>query len=79
MNKDVSFLNRALLRKFFNQIEENCTIVIDGSKAQFIDYDILETIHDFMLSAQDNNIIVETIDLEGKEKIKTLPDSRAAI
>ncbi len=78
MNKDVSFLNRALLRKFFNQIEENCTIVIDGSKAQFIDYDILETIHDFILSAQDNNIIVETIDLEGKEKIKTLPDSRAA-
>jgi MFS superfamily sulfate permease-like transporter len=78
MNKDVSFLNRALLRKFFNQVEENCTIVIDGSKAQFIDYDILETIHDFMLSAQDNNIIVETIDLEGKEKIKISPDSRAA-
>ncbi|GAB4265542.1 MAG: SulP family inorganic anion transporter [Methylomicrobium sp.] len=69
MNKDVSFLNRALLRRFFNQIEENSRVIIDGTKAQFIDHDILETIQDFKLSAQDNNIVVDTIALEGKEKI----------
>ncbi len=32
MNKDVSFLNRALLRKFLDQIDEGSYLVIDGSK-----------------------------------------------
>jgi MFS superfamily sulfate permease-like transporter len=70
LNKDVTFLNRALLRKFLNQIDENSFIIIDGSKAQFIDHDILETIEDFLQSAPDANIQVETKDLKGKEKIQ---------
>lgn len=74
LNKDVSFLNRALLRRFFNQIDENSTVIIDGSRARFIDHDILETIEDFILSAPDNNIIVETVCLKGKEKIQNLTD-----
>lgn len=77
LNKDVTFLNRARLRQYFNQIEENSTVLIDGSKTQFIDHDILETIHDFMLSAQDSNITVEARDLEGKGKIQTASDSNA--
>jgi MFS superfamily sulfate permease-like transporter len=75
LNKDVTFLNRARLRQYFNQIEEDSTVLIDGSKTQFIDHDILETIHDFMLSAHDNNIKVEARELEGKGKIQTEPDS----
>ena len=69
-NKDVSFLNKALLRKFILRIEENSTVVIDASKAKFIDHDILETIEDFLATAPDDNISVEVIDLYGKEKIK---------
>jgi MFS superfamily sulfate permease-like transporter len=75
LNKDVTFLNRARLRQYFNQIEEDSTVLIDGSKTQFIDHDILETIHDFMLSAQDNNIKVEARELEGKGQIQVEPDS----
>ncbi len=70
LNKDVSFLNKALLRKFILLVEENSTVTIDAQKAQFIDHDILETIDDFLASAPDSNIRVETIDLYGKEKIK---------
>lgn len=70
LNKDVSFLNKALLRKFILMIEENSTVTINAQKAQFIDHDILETIEDFMASAPDNNITVETVDLFGKEKMK---------
>jgi MFS superfamily sulfate permease-like transporter len=70
LNKDVSFLNKALLRKFILMIEENSTVTINAQKAQFIDHDILETIEDFMASAPDTNITVETIDLFGKEQIK---------
>ncbi|CAG7857809.1 hypothetical protein MCAMS1_02776 [biofilm metagenome] len=69
MNEDASFLNRALLRKFLDQIEEGGHLVIDGSKSQFIDHDIMETIEDFIQSAPDAGIVVETIELGGKEKL----------
>jgi MFS superfamily sulfate permease-like transporter len=68
-NTDVSFLNKALLRKFILHIQADSTVVIDASKARFIDHDILETIEDFLSTAPDDNISVEAIDLYGKEKI----------
>ena len=71
LNKDVSFLNKALLRQFILSIPENSTVTIAASKATFIDHDILETIEDFLAAAPEDNIAVETIDLYGKEKIKT--------
>ncbi|MDD1622241.1 MAG: SulP family inorganic anion transporter [Methylococcaceae bacterium] len=59
LHKDVSFLNKALLRKHLSSIAEDSELLIDGNKALFIDQDILETIADFLLSAPDNNIKVE--------------------
>jgi MFS superfamily sulfate permease-like transporter len=70
-NKDVSFLNKALLRKFLGQINANSTVVIDTSHSQFIDHDILETLEDFLQSAQEDNINVEIHgDLHGKQEIQ---------
>jgi MFS superfamily sulfate permease-like transporter len=59
MHKDVSFLNKALLRKHLVNIPEHSYLLIDGNKALFIDQDILETIADFMLVAADRDITVE--------------------
>lgn len=73
-NKDVSFLNKALLRKFILRIEASSSVTIDASKAKFIDHDIMETIEDFLCTAQDDDIVVEVIDLYGKEKIKKHED-----
>lgn len=70
LNKDVSFLNKALLRKFILSIPGQSTVTIDASKAKFIDHDILETIEDFLATAPDDKIIITVIDLHGKEKIK---------
>jgi MFS superfamily sulfate permease-like transporter len=70
LNKDVSFLNKALLRRFIFKIEADSSVTIDASKAQFIDHDIIETIEDFVAAAPDDNIQVKVIDLYGKEKIK---------
>ncbi|MGR8998466.1 MAG: SulP family inorganic anion transporter [Gammaproteobacteria bacterium] len=70
LNKDVSFLNKALLRKYILNIPQQSTVTIVASKATFIDHDILETIEDFMAAAPDDNITVEVIDLHGKENIK---------
>ncbi len=69
MHKDVSFLNKALLRKLILKIQANSTVTIDANRAQFIDYDILETIEDFVAAAKDDNIQVELIGVYGKLKI----------
>ncbi len=69
LNKDVSFLNKALLRRLLNEIEENSTLLIDASKAKFIDHDIKETLQDFLKTASDDNIEVTVYgDLTGQLK-----------
>jgi MFS superfamily sulfate permease-like transporter len=69
-NKDVSFLNRALLRKFISSIEENSTVVIDASKTNFVDYDIIETLEDFLKNAVEDNIHVELINFYGSKEFE---------
>jgi len=64
LHKDVSFLNKALLRKMLFQITENSTVTIDARQAQFIDHDIREIFQDFLTTAPDDNIIVEVIGLD---------------
>ena len=59
LNKDVSFLNQALLRRLLNSVTENSTLFIDGSRARFIDHDIQETLQNFLKTAPDDNIKVE--------------------
>lgn len=59
LNKDVSFLNKALLRRLLNEVPENSTLVIDASKVKFIDFDIQETIQNYLKTAPDENIKVD--------------------
>lgn len=59
LQKDVSFLNKPLLRELLAQIEPRSSLIIDGQRAQFIDQDILETIYDFRQSAADDEITLE--------------------
>jgi MFS superfamily sulfate permease-like transporter len=67
MQKDVSFLNRGPLRDLLVGIEDNSFVMIDGTRANFIDHDILETLEDFMKAATDNNIRVELKNVRGLE------------
>jgi MFS superfamily sulfate permease-like transporter len=59
LTKEVSFLNKALLRRTFNEIPDGSRVLIDGTRSTFIDQDILETINDFRESAPNRNISVE--------------------
>ncbi|MEK4034009.1 SulP family inorganic anion transporter [Methylocystis sp. IM3] len=65
LQKDVSFLNRAPLRNLLADIEDDSYVVIDGTRANFIDHDIMETLEDFMKAASDNNIRVELKNVRG--------------
>ncbi len=59
MNKDVTFLNKAVLRKTLDKIPDGSNLIIDGGHSFFIDNDIIETIRDFMLNAPSRKIQVE--------------------
>lgn len=65
LRKDVSFLNKALLRELLARVEPEGDLIIDGSQADFIDQDILETIHDFLQAAPDNEIAVQVRNMDG--------------
>jgi MFS superfamily sulfate permease-like transporter len=59
LNKDVSFLNKAVLRQTFRNIPNGSFVIIDGSRSAFIDQDILELISDFRESATSRQIEIE--------------------
>jgi MFS superfamily sulfate permease-like transporter len=62
LQKDVSFLNKAPLMKELTQIPEGSKVILNASKAIFIDHDIQEVLNDFIASAHSKNI---TITIEG--------------
>lgn len=72
LQKDVSFLNKAQLRNFLENVEEDSYLVIDGTRAGFIDQDIMETIQDYIKAASDYNIRVELKDMRGLEPVNGL-------
>lgn len=59
LNKDVSFVNKAPLRNLLRKINPGSYVLIDGTRASFIDKDILETINDFVRAGNDDGISVE--------------------
>lgn len=49
--KDVSFLNKAQVKKMLDKIPANSQVLIDVSKADFIDKDVIEVLNDFKANA----------------------------
>lgn len=58
-NKDASFLNKPLLLDALESIDENTRVVIDGTRAQYMDSDISELLEEFQQEAKIKNIEVE--------------------
>ncbi len=56
LRKDVSFLNKPIIKRRLEKVPENSQVLIDASQADFIDKDIIEIIEDFMLHAPLKNI-----------------------
>lgn len=59
MRKDVSFLNKPIIKNKLEEIPENSSLMIDATRADFIDKDIIEVINDFMQHAHLKNIKVQ--------------------
>lgn len=61
LNSNVTFLNKANLKKALDQIPEDSSLVIDGSDCNFIDYDIVEIISEFSNKANNKGIDLHLI------------------
>ena len=59
LRKDVSFLNKPALKNKLEEVPEGSFVLIDATRADFIDRDIIEVIEDFMVHAPLKNIRVE--------------------
>ncbi|MBE7171432.1 MAG: SulP family inorganic anion transporter [Williamsia sp.] len=59
LRKDVSFLNKPILKSKLEQVPSNSSVLIDAVRADFIDKDIIEVINDFLHHAHLKNIRVE--------------------
>lgn len=66
LNTDVTFLNKANLKKTLDNVPGNSVLVIDGSECNFVDYDILEIISEFENKAKERKI---KLNLKGIETV----------
>jgi MFS superfamily sulfate permease-like transporter len=68
LRKDVSFLNKAIIKGKLETVKENSYVLIDAARADFIDKDIIEVIEDFTLHAHLKNIKVEIKNSTSKDQ-----------
>jgi MFS superfamily sulfate permease-like transporter len=59
LRKDVSFLNKPIIKNKLEQVPEQSFVLIDAARADFIDKDVIEVIEDFIKRAHLKNIKVE--------------------
>jgi MFS superfamily sulfate permease-like transporter len=51
LRKDVSFLNKPIIKNKLEKVPANSYVLIDAARADFIDKDIVEVIEDFLKHA----------------------------
>jgi MFS superfamily sulfate permease-like transporter len=59
LRKDVSFLNKGIIKRKLEEVPANAFVLIDATRADFIDKDVIDTINEFMQHAHLKNIRVE--------------------
>jgi MFS superfamily sulfate permease-like transporter len=59
LRKDVSFLNKPIVKNRLEKVPANSYVLIDATRADFIDKDIVEVIEDFLKHAPLKGITVE--------------------
>jgi len=65
--KDVGFINKAALKEALYGLPADARVILDGSKAEFIDHDIQEIIKEFSVRAEENGIDLEIINVSPED------------
>jgi MFS superfamily sulfate permease-like transporter len=61
LSEHVSFLNKASIVVTLEKLPANSHVIIDGSSSEYIDYDVLEAIENFKVTAEEKNIYLEVL------------------
>ncbi len=77
LRKDISFFSKARLKLLFENIPENGSVILDLTKAEFIDKDIIDTINEFNTNAAEKNINVTVKKSMYNESHKLVDNSSA--
>lgn len=59
LRKDVSFLNKPIVKTKLESVPQNAYVLIDATRADFIDKDVIDVINEFLEHAHLKNIKVE--------------------
>jgi len=59
LRKDVSFLNKPIVKRKLEEVPENASVLIDATRADYIDKDVIEEVNNFLCHAHLKNIKVE--------------------
>ncbi|MBA3898784.1 MAG: SulP family inorganic anion transporter [Bacteroidetes bacterium] len=59
LSDEVTFLNKGSILQQLNNIPDNSTVVLDGTRSKVIDFDVREIVRDFYTNAGTRNITVE--------------------
>jgi MFS superfamily sulfate permease-like transporter len=69
LSEHVSFLNKASIVTTFERLAPNSKVILDGTDSEVIDYDVLEAIENFRITAAERNIDLE---LRGIPQVEVL-------
>jgi hypothetical protein len=57
--KDMSFVNKAALKRALRRLPDSAFVIVDGTKALYVDGDIYETMREFETAAGFRGIRIE--------------------
>ncbi|MCO6173496.1 SulP family inorganic anion transporter [Flavobacterium sp. NRK F10] len=77
--QEVSFLNKAAIKKTLSQIPEESKLIIDASLTTYIDFDVQEVIKDFVEAAENKEIELTLIGFKEHYNIKNSQSGRIDI
>jgi MFS superfamily sulfate permease-like transporter len=63
--EEVTFLNKAKIRKELSELKENSKLELDVTKTKYLDHDVKEILEDFVIQAKNKNIHVHLISERG--------------
>jgi MFS superfamily sulfate permease-like transporter len=73
-NKDVHFLNKPKMKEILMSLTEGDEVFIDGTKATFIDHDVLKILFEFKKSSKKKGMIVEFKNINKSSKYEEIAE-----
>jgi len=76
LSEHVSFLNKANILRTLRHLPDNSEVVIDATRAKYIDYDVYQIIENFKVKADRRNIKLTIENLRGYGPLPPLSNAR---